>query len=126
MKQVSMADDGSMYSGSIRHITVYKVTVSIIFGLLGFAVNFRTVNFAFPPYTATVLIGLLFPMLITLTWGWRYGLLSALAGGCQSMWWLWGPSNGYAVFLVVPPFTLWIVWHGLFADLRRKQKHHKW
>jgi hypothetical protein len=42
------------------------------------------------------------------------------------MWWLWGPSNGYATFLVVPPFTLWIVWHGLFANWRRKQKDHKW
>ncbi len=65
-------------------------------------------------------------MLITLTWGWKYGLLSALAGGCQSLWYLWGPSNGYAVFFVVPPFTLWIIWHGICADLRRKQKDHKW
>ena len=32
------------------------------------------------------------------------------------MWWLWGPSNGYAIFVVVPPFTLWILWHGFFAD----------
>jgi len=65
-------------------------------------------------------------MLITLTWGWKYGLLSALAGVCQSMWFLWGPSNGYAVFFVVPPFTLWIIWHGICANLRRKQKNHKW
>lgn len=65
-------------------------------------------------------------MLITLTWGWKYGLLSALTGGCQSMWWLWGPSNGYAAFFVVPPFTLWIIWHGICANLRRKQKDHKW
>ena len=127
MKQVNVADNGSVYSGSNnQNITAYKVTISILFGLLGFVLNFHTINFAFPPYTATVLIGLLFPMLITLTWGWRYGLLSALVGGCQSMWWLWGPSNGYAIFLVVPPFTLWIVWHGLLANLRRKQKEHKW
>ena len=127
MKDVGMANGGSMHSGSIgKNMTAYKVAISIIFGLLGFAANFHTINFAFPPYTATVLIGLLFPMLITLTWGWKYGLLSALAGGCQSMWWLWGPSNGYAIFFVVPPFTLWIVWHGLFANLRKKQKDHKW
>ena len=48
MKDVSMADRDSMHAGSIRNITLYKVTVSIIFGLLGFAVNFRTINFAFP------------------------------------------------------------------------------
>ena len=65
-------------------------------------------------------------MLISLNWGWKYGLLSALAGGCQSIWWIWGPSNGYATFIVVPPFTLWIVWHGYFAYLRRKRKDYGW
>ncbi|HJH29927.1 MAG TPA: hypothetical protein C5S51_09595 [Methanosarcinaceae archaeon] len=106
--------------------TKYKIIVSIIFGLLGFVVNFYSINFPFPPYTATVLIGLLFPMLIALTWGWRYGLLSALAGGCQSIWWIWGPSNGYAIFTIVPPFTLWILWHGFFAEMRRKSDDRKW
>jgi len=42
------------------------------------------------------------------------------------MWCLWCPSNGYAAFFVVPPFTLWIIWHGICANLRRKQKDHKW
>lgn len=104
----------------------YKVAVSIIFGMIGFALNFNTINFAFPPYTATVLIGLLFPMLVTQAWGWKYGLLSAITGGCQSMWWLWGPSNGYAIFAIVPPFTLWIVWHGIFAGIREKTGNRKW
>ena len=109
-----------------RGVTTYKVVVSIIFGLLGFLLNFHTINFPFPPYTATVLIGLLFPMLITLAWGWRYGLLAAIAGGCQSMWWIWGPSNGYATPFVVIPFTLWIAWHGFFADLRRRRNNPEW
>lgn len=118
-----------MYSGpgnSRRIGTAYKVIVSIIFGMIGFALNFNTINFAFPPYTATVLIGLLFPMLVAQAWGWKYGLLSAMAGGCQSMWWLWGPSNGYAIFTVAPPFTLWIVWHGIFSGIREKTEKRKW
>ncbi|MCG7850608.1 MAG: PAS domain S-box protein [ANME-2 cluster archaeon] len=109
-----------------KNTTRFKIIVSILFGLLGFVVNFYSINFPFPPYTATVLIGLLFPMLIALTWGWRYGLLSALAGGCQSIWWIWGPSNGYAIFTLVPPFTLWILWHGYFAEKRRKSDDRKW
>ncbi len=126
-KGVNMANYSFAHSESNnKSIIAYKVTISIIFGLLGYAINFYSIHFPFPPYTAVVLIGLLFPMLITLTWGWKYGLLSALAGGCQSMWWLWGPSNGYAIFFVVPPFTLWIMWHGLFAELRKKQKEPKW
>ncbi len=42
------------------------------------------------------------------------------------MWWVWGPSNGYATFAVVPPFTLWIVWHGFMAGRRKKQTDPKW
>ena len=109
-----------------RQIDAYKLMVSIAFGLLGFYVNFHTIIFPIGDYTVAVLFGLLFPLLVTLSWGWKYGLVSALAGGCQSMWWLWGPSNGYAVFLVVPPFTFWIVWHGFFADLRKKHEDRKW
>ncbi len=128
MGQVGTVDDASGHPDSNdKKITAsYKIAISILFGLLGFVLNFHTINFPFPPYIAVVLIGLLFPMLITLAWGWRYGLLSALAGGCQSMWWLWGPSNGYAIFVVVPPFTLWILWHGFFADLHNRRGGHEW
>jgi PAS domain S-box-containing protein len=61
------------------------------------------------------LFGLLFPMLITLAWGWKYGLLSALCGGCQTMWILWLPGGGYGACVSVPPFILWIVWLGWFS-----------
>ncbi len=105
---------------------LYRVAFSILFGLLGFYFNFHTIVFPFGPYTIAVLFGLLFPLLITLSWGWKYGLLSALAGGCQSMWWVWGPSNGYAVIPAVLPFTLWIVWHGWFSDLRNKRQQTPW
>ena len=104
----------------------YKIIISIIFGLIGFYVNFQTIIFPFGDYSPAILLGLFFPMLIALSWGWKYGLLSALAGGCQTVWWLWGPSNGYAILFVAPPFTLWIIWHGFWAKQREKQKSHKW
>jgi len=128
MGQVGTVDDASGHpdSNGTTMTAPYKISISILFGLLGFVLNFHTINFPFPPYIAVVLIGLLFPMLITLAWGWRYGLLSALAGGCQAMWWLWGPSNGYAIFVVVPPFTLWVLWHGFFADMRNRRGGHDW
>ena len=97
----------------------YKVAISIIFGLLGFAVNFYPVDFVFyGSYRMSFLFGLLFPMLITLSWGWKYGLLSALCGGCQTMWILWLPQSGYGPLVSVPPFTLWIVWFGWFSRTR--------
>ncbi|MEA1905914.1 MAG: PAS domain S-box protein [Euryarchaeota archaeon] len=111
MKQVSGQDD----NGAVA----YKVTVSVIFGLIGFAVNFYPIDFVFyGSYRMSFLIGLVFPMLITLAWGWRYGLLSALAGGCQTMWLLWVPGSSYGTLLSVPPFTLWIVWIGWFSRTR--------
>lgn len=96
--------------------TSYKVIVSIVFGLLGFALNFFPVDFIFyGSYRMSFLFGLVFPMLITLAWGWKYGLLSALCGGCQTMWILWLPGSGYGPLVSVPPFTLWIVWLGWFS-----------
>ncbi|MCD4776618.1 MAG: PAS domain S-box protein [Candidatus Aegiribacteria sp.] len=96
--------------------TSYKIMVSITFGLLGFALNFFPVDFIFySSYRMSFLFGLVFPMLITLAWGWKYGLLSALCGGCQTMWILWLPGSGYGPLVSVPPFTLWIVWLGWFS-----------
>lgn len=69
------------------NITTYKVAISIILGLLGFAVNFYSVDFVFySSYRMSFFFGWLFSMLITLSWGWKYGLLSALCGGCQTIW----------------------------------------
>ncbi|RCV63879.1 signal transduction histidine kinase [Methanophagales archaeon] len=119
MKQVGKADDDSGQGGSNSDITAYKVVISVIFGLLGFAVNFYPIDFVFyGTYRMSFLLGLIFPIVITLAWGWRYGLLSALCGGCQTMWILWMLQNGYGPLVSVPPFTLWIVWHGWFSRTR--------
>lgn len=98
----------------------YRISVSLLFGLLGFFLNFLDIQIPLATsFKASILAGLLFPLLIACAWGWRYGLLSALSGGCQSMWWLWR-SDGYGVLYAVPVFTLWVVWHGYWADRRRQ------
>lgn len=106
---------------SIERLTKYKVFVSLAFGLLGFFVNFYPLNVSIPPHTASFVWGLVFPLLISLSWGWKYGLLSATLGmGAQTMWFLWLPKNGWAPFVAIPFYTLWIVWHGWCAKKRRK------
>jgi PAS domain S-box-containing protein len=96
--------------------------VSILFGLLGFALNFLDLQLVqFPKLKISILAGLYFPLLISMAWGWRYGLLSALAGGCQSMWWLW-QSDGWGIIYAVPVFSLWIVWHGWWAEKREEKE----
>ncbi len=44
----------------------YKIIISIGFGLIGFIINFMPINFYFPPFKATFLLGLVLSMLITL------------------------------------------------------------
>ena len=105
---------------------IMKAIISVGFGAIAFYINFHAINFfQFPQFKVSILMGLLFPLVITLAWGWRYGLLSALAGGCQSMWWLW-QSDGYGFLYAVPIFTLWIVWHGVWSDYRKRHKSTKW
>lgn len=102
----------------------YRILVSIIFGLAGFALNFLNIELIdVPTFKINILAGLFFPLLIALAWGRWYGLLSALAGGCQSMWWLWR-GDGWGFLYAVPVFTLWIFWHGWWADRRGHGQNH--
>ncbi len=96
-----------------RQDVAYKATVSIGLGLVGFFISLCPILVEDSTFQANLTIGFIFPMLITLAWGWRYGLLSATIGlGCQAPWFLWLRSSGYAPLVTVPLFTVWIVWHG--------------
>ncbi len=111
---------------SINTTRMYQTIVSIVFGLIGFWLNFLDIQLlSSATFKVSILPGLFFPLLIAHAWGWRYGLLTALAGGCQSMWWLWS-GDGWGVFYSVPIFILWIVWHGYWADKRRYMEYSKW
>ncbi len=115
-----------MRSGDQTWFSFRRLAVSIAFGLAGFALNFADLQlFDSPSFKVNILPGLFFPMLVAQAWGWRYGLVSALAGGAQSMWWLWG-GDGWGVLYSVPVFTAWIVWHGYWADRRRVQPRRTW
>jgi PAS domain S-box-containing protein len=102
---------------------LYKISISIAAGLIGFWLNFHPFSSSLPPYHFSFQIGLVFPMIISLLWGWRYGLLSATFGlGCQTMWF----KGGWESVVTVLMFTLWIVWHGWCADKFRKTRRSKW
>ncbi len=100
-------------------ITVsYKIIIAVLFGLIGFAVNFIDITLPARPYPLTLALGLIFPLCISMAWGWKYGLLSALAGGTQSFWFLY-QGHGWGAAYSVPLFVLWIVWHGLWSKKRQ-------
>ena len=102
----------------------YKTVVCIAIGLAGFALNFWPINVDLEGgHRASFMIGLVFPMIVALAWGWKYGLISATVGmACQSGWFIWGIERQTLISL--PPLTLWIVWHGWWADRRRED--HPW
>jgi hypothetical protein len=61
--------------------------------------------------------GLVFPMMVALAWGWRYGLVSATLGlGCQTLWFVWLTDGGAQYLVTIPMLTLWVVWHGWCAS----------
>lgn len=98
-----------------------KLIISILFGMIGFFLNFISIKiYEFQDIRIDILIGLFFPLVITLVWGWKYGLISAIFGGCQTMWILWY-SDGYGMLYSVPIFIVWIVWHGFISDLRKRK-----
>ncbi len=95
-----------------------KTRIAILFGLLGFSFNLVDLgSMGGSPFAFNFLPGLIFPLLITLSWGLKYGILSALFGGTQAMWFLWY-TDGWGMLYSVPIFFLWILWHGYWADAR--------
>ena len=104
----------------IRTAAFYKTLIAFLMGMIGFGINFKALYFDFPPFQAGLLPGLAFPLIVALAWGWPYGLLSATLGmGCQTQWFLRPPHAGWDLFVTIPMMTLWVVWHGWCADLRR-------
>ena len=100
---------------------MYKLTVSIALGLLGFGLNFYPLTFL-EQNQAHFFFGLVFPMLVSLAWGWKYGLLSATLGmGCQTLWFLSIPSHGWGQVIIIPLLTVWIVWHGWCAETKKNR-----
>lgn len=92
---------------------IYKLLGALVLGLVGFGVNFQAIRFDFPPFQGRLMPGLVFPMLVALAWGWRYGLVSATLGlGCQTLWFIWLTDGGVEYLVSIPMLTLWVVWHG--------------
>jgi PAS domain S-box-containing protein len=109
-----------MNKDSKKDTIQYKVAISIFCGFISFWMNFQPVS----TYNFTFHIGLIFPMIVSMHWGWRYGLLSATLGlGCQTSWFT---LNWEEAFVTVSMFTFWIIWHGWCADKFRNTKKRLW
>ncbi len=118
-QEVSPSSENIVTVGRYRLCTmrIYRISLSMIFGLIGFGLNFWYVAFDFPPYEARLHTGLVFPLIISLAWGWRYGLLSATLGlGCHTLWFTPLAQTGLKPYWTISLWTLWVVWHGLCSS----------
>jgi PAS domain S-box-containing protein len=109
--------------GQFRATTFYKASIALLMGLIGFGVNFKAIYFDFPPFQAGLSPGLALPLIVSLAWGWPYGLLSATLGmGCQTQWFLRMPHTEWQTSITIPMMTLWVVWHGWCAERKKKDR----
>ena len=88
---------------------LYKIFISIVLGLIGLCLNIRPFVFLLPPHEIKFMVGLVCPMIVSLRWGWRYGLLSAIFCLAFNPLWIKG---GWISVVTVLMFILWVVWHG--------------
>lgn len=99
-----------------RENIVYKTLASLMFGYISFYISMSPLTYIIDNQVTSINGGLFIPLLISMAWGWKYGLLCSLFGfGTQYGWWSWYPS-GYGAAFGVSTHTLWVMWHGWWRN----------
>lgn len=106
----------------IRDYDWYKILISIVFGLMGFVGTFYSISFDFSNLKINVIWSFVFPLLVCLAWGWKYGLISMVFGlMCFHPFFLW-PKNGWACIVVSIDMILWVLIQGYGQERQLKDK----
>jgi len=103
----------------------YKIIISLIFGLVSFLLNIYGIDFQIANHSIVLYPGLAFPVMIAIVWGWKYGLLAVFAGGYFPVFFNW-ESEGYGTLFLFLSYLLWVVWHGIWKDIRNKSGDNIW
>jgi len=91
---------------------VYKTFSTIIAGWLSFYISMHPLSYSIEHQITSINGGLFIPLLISIAWGWRYGLVCCTLGlATQYGLWIWRPS-GWGAVAGVTTHTIWVVWHG--------------
>ncbi|MEX1308402.1 MAG: HD-GYP domain-containing protein [Eubacteriales bacterium] len=117
----------SIANFSNNKIDKKRVLIAVALGIFSYFISTLPIHIQFTSnYEITILGGLVLPLFIAVLWGWRYGLISACFGGVQALWFS-GLNQGYGLLYTVFMYMAWIVWHGIFSNLRaKKTDEHKW
>jgi signal transduction histidine kinase len=107
---------------NLRKTNLYKLIVSITLGFVGFIGIFYSSRFDFNGFYINFAWSICLPLLVTLAWGMRYGLISITLGLVVLYPFILGSYNGWASIVPVISLSLWIIIHG-YGGQKRLQKH---
>lgn len=108
----------------LKDIEIYKSITSIILGLVGFIGIFYSTRFDFNGFFVNFPWSIMLPLLVTLAWGSKYGIMSITLGLVILYPFILGGYNGWASFVPTISLCLWIGIHGYGAEKRLKE--YKW
>lgn len=102
-----------------KKLQVYHTFVSIIMGLIGFIGIFYATRFDFNGFSINFAWSIILPLLVTLAWGKKYGVISITLGFVVVYPFILGSYNGWASFVPTLSLYLWIIIHGYGAEKRQ-------
>ncbi len=101
-----------------KNMRTYKFVVSIILGFIGFIGTFYASRFDFNGFSINFAWSIILPLLVTIAWGIRYGIISITLGLIILYPFFLGGYNGWASMVPVISLYLWIVIHGYGGEKR--------
>lgn len=96
----------------------YKVCISILFGLLGFIGAFYSIQFDYVDVKIIINWSLIFPLMVAMAWGKRYGCISIILGLTVLYPFYSGRHNGWAGLVPALSLYIWIMLLGFGAEKR--------
>jgi len=108
-----------------RKLFVYNrsLWISILFGLLGFFLSPFGIVITWGEVTIHLPWSIVFPLLASMAYGWRYGIVAGLAGGALFPFLLWA-NNGWAVVSTSACYLLFYSALGVIDDEWLKKRIH--
>ncbi|MCY3412141.1 MAG: response regulator [Candidatus Heimdallarchaeota archaeon] len=93
-----------------------KIIISLILGWLSFAISLFPIEYTVGTGKTSLNLGLFIPLLISMAWGWKYGLITAIPGlGTMYGIFVW-QFAGWGALIGTISHTVWIAIHGYFES----------
>ncbi|MCB1177305.1 MAG: PAS domain-containing protein, partial [Leptospiraceae bacterium] len=107
-----------------RSTFLFRTSISIIAGLLCFFLSKHNISYQSGNFEISIPWSLLFPILISLAYGFPFSLITAIFGGALFPFYIWG-GNGWANVLNFIVYTVFYMCIGIVSDYKLKSVRNK-